>query len=61
MDRDRVAKFLDALPDGVSELYCHPATRQWDDFPMPTDYRPIDEYRALIDPQIKEKAASHLI
>lgn len=61
MDRDRVEKFLDSLPDGVTELYCHPATRQWSDHPMPEDYRPIDEYRALIDQQIIKKAASSLI
>jgi len=56
MDASHVADFLDKLPDGVTELYCHPATRSWDDHPMPPDYLCIDEYRALIDPIVKEKA-----
>jgi len=56
MDSARVRRFLDHLPDGVSELYCHPATKAWEDHPMPTDYRVVEEYRALIDPLAKKKA-----
>lgn len=58
MDATHVGDFLDHLPDGVTELYCHPATRRWDDHPMPEDYRVVEEYRALIDPYVKEKAES---
>jgi hopanoid biosynthesis associated protein HpnK len=56
MDADHVLDFLDHLPDGVTELYCHPATRRWDDHPMPADYLVVEEYRALIDPRVKDKA-----
>lgn len=56
MDAAHVADFLDHLPDGVTELYCHPATRRWKDHPMPEDYRMVEEYRALINPAVKEKA-----
>ena len=56
MDAAHVGDFLDHLPDGVTELYCHPATRGWEDHPMPDDYLVIEEYRALIDPVVREKA-----
>ena len=56
MDAAHVADFLGHPPDGVTELYCHPATRRWDDHPMPEDYLVVEEYRALIDPAVKEKA-----
>jgi hopanoid biosynthesis associated protein HpnK len=57
MDAGHVLDFLDHLPDGVTELYCHPATRRWDDHPMPADYQVVEEYRALIDERVKAKAA----
>jgi hopanoid biosynthesis associated protein HpnK len=56
MDCDAVYDFLNALPDGLSEIYGHPATRVWDDYPMPTTYRCIDEYRALIDDRVRDRA-----
>jgi hopanoid biosynthesis associated protein HpnK len=56
MDAAHVAYCLDHLPDGVTELYCHPATRLWDDHPMPADYLCVEEYRALIDPEVIKKA-----
>ena len=37
MDAAHVADFLDHLPDGVTELYCHPATRRWAEHPMPEE------------------------
>ncbi|MTJ83073.1 MAG: ChbG/HpnK family deacetylase [Telmatospirillum sp.] len=52
MDRDRVLGILARLPDGLSELYGHPATGPWTDRPMPPSYRTVDEYRALIDPEV---------
>jgi hypothetical protein len=41
------------LPEGVSELYCHPATRRWSgpDAPAP-GYDPEGELAALLDPEI---------
>jgi len=55
MDAAAVADFLDQLPDGVTELYCHPATRRWEDHPMPEDYLVVEEYKALIDPGVKAR------
>ncbi|OAN51348.1 hypothetical protein A6A04_16360 [Paramagnetospirillum marisnigri] len=50
MTAERVARFLDHLPDGLSEIYSHPATRHWDgDRAMPSHYLVDQEYRALID------------
>jgi len=50
MDLARVASFLDHLPEGLSEIYCHPATGHWGVRPMPSHYQVSAEYRALIDP-----------
>jgi chitin disaccharide deacetylase len=49
MTAERVRHYLEALPDGVSEIYFHPATARpsvW-----PTTYRCDDEAAALIDPE----------
>lgn len=53
MDRDRVSRLIDRLPEGVTELYCHPSTETLTgpDAP-PSDYRPTDEFNALTDPEI---------
>ncbi len=50
MRADRVLRFLDHLPDGVSELYFHPALTRWQTDCFPEHYRCTDEYHALIDP-----------
>ncbi len=52
MDATAVRRILAALPDGLSEIYFHPATRGWEDDPLPPSYRPVDEYKALIDPEL---------
>lgn len=49
MSADKVASFLDALPNGLSEIYSHPATRHWEDRPMPPHYLVAEEYKALTD------------
>ena len=54
MDSGRLSDFIAGLPDGLSEAYCHPATRAWDHYPMPPDYRCVDEYRALADPAVAQ-------
>lgn len=51
MDRERLSAILARLPDGLSEIYGHPATGGWTDRPMPASYRGIDEYRALVAPE----------
>ncbi|HMK67940.1 MAG TPA: hopanoid biosynthesis-associated protein HpnK [Stellaceae bacterium] len=54
MRPERVRRFIAALPDGVSELYFHPATRRWGgDDAWPTNYEPEAEFAALIDPGVK--------
>jgi hopanoid biosynthesis associated protein HpnK len=56
MIEQRVLQLLDHLPDGVTELYCHPATRRWegpDNLPM--HYRPQEEFAALVSPEVRAK------
>jgi hopanoid biosynthesis associated protein HpnK len=46
---------LDHLPDGISEIYCHPATRSWKGSDnLPSGYRPGSELAALLSPAVKE-------
>jgi hypothetical protein len=63
MDRIAIDAFLRGLPNGVTELYGHPATRQWEDHPMPADYKIIEEYRALIRERTRQdyRLASYTI
>ena len=50
----------DSLPPGLNEAYCHPAARPiLGDHPMPPSYRPVDEYRALIDPVVIRTIKEH--
>ena len=61
MIEQRVLAFVDALPDGVTELYGHPATRRWQGADnLPVHYEIVDEYKALISPAVvaKLKAAN---
>jgi hypothetical protein len=44
------------LPQGVSEIYCHPATRRWDGPDnLPASYQPEAEFKALLSPDVKTK------
>jgi hopanoid biosynthesis associated protein HpnK len=53
MDRRRLLAFLDNLPEGVSEIYCHPATGPWQGMePEARGYRVADELAALTDDQV---------
>jgi hopanoid biosynthesis associated protein HpnK len=56
MTEDRVLRLLDHLPEGVTEIYCHPATRRWEgpDAP-PTTYQPEAELKALLSRSVKTK------
>ena len=50
MDRDRMLGFLANLPDGVSEIYCHPATGPWPGVdPAAAGYRFAEELATLTD------------
>jgi hopanoid biosynthesis associated protein HpnK len=48
MTPERINRFLAELPEGVSELYCHPATRKWQAIDgLPDDYQCVEECEAL--------------
>ena len=52
MTAERVREIVERLPDGLSEIYVHPATR--DDYPgHGPAYRHRDELAALIDPGVR--------
>jgi hopanoid biosynthesis associated protein HpnK len=58
MVEERILALLPHLPPGVSEIYCHPATR---DTPalaaaMP-GYRPTAELAALLSPEVRRRVA----
>ena len=59
MTEERVLRLLEQLPQGVTEIYCHPATRRWDgpDAP-PRTYQPEAELEALLSPSVKTKIES---
>jgi hopanoid biosynthesis associated protein HpnK len=54
MTEARVLRLLEVLPEGTTELYCHPATAQTPALArtMP-DYRPADELAALLSPRVR--------
>ena len=55
MRPERLKAFLRALPDGVSELYLHPATRRAGPLDtLPAEYEPEAEYAALIDRTVRD-------
>ena len=56
MTEERFLRLLDHLPQGVSEIYCHPATRRWEgpDNP-PASHQPEAELKALLSPAVKTK------
>ncbi len=49
--------FVDELPEnGISEIYCHPATRQWRGLDaLPADYRCVEEFEAIADPRRRQR------
>ena len=54
MDKGRLVKIFRALPDGVTEVFSHPATGRWDGIdPAAMDYRFEEEYEALLDPDVR--------
>lgn len=57
MTADRLRGLLEHLPDGLVEIYTHPATRN--DFAgHAVDYRYVDELAALTDPAVVDAARS---
>lgn len=58
MDRDRLVSLLAQLPEGVSEVFSHPATRRWAGIePEAEGFRFEDEFKALVDPAVRAAVA----
>jgi len=51
MTSQRLAGVICGLPEGLSEIYLHPATAESYEGSAP-GYRYVDEFRALVDPQV---------
>jgi len=60
MTEARVLRLIDAVPEGVSELYLHPASARTAPLAraMPA-YRHIDELAALLSPAVRASIAAH--
>ena len=60
MKTERVLRILEELPQGVSEIYFHPATRKCPEIQrtMP-EYCHVDELAALTSASVKEAFATH--
>ncbi|MBF0561662.1 MAG: hopanoid biosynthesis-associated protein HpnK [Alphaproteobacteria bacterium] len=57
MGETRIRRFLEHLPDGVSELYCHPATCRWDGVDaLRPDYQCVEEFAAVSSPALRAMA-----
>jgi chitin disaccharide deacetylase len=56
MVESRVLGLIEQLPDGLSELYCHPAAGTWDGPDnLPTHYLPEAELAALLSRAVKRQ------
>jgi chitin disaccharide deacetylase len=52
----RLARLIEHLPPGVSEIYCHPATGRWEGSDnLPASYRCEEEFQALTSTAVKER------
>lgn len=55
MDAERIRRFAARLPDGVSEIYCHPATGRWADIERTVEHYQFErEFQALVSPSLAE-------
>ncbi len=65
MDGDALRRTIAALPDGVSEIFLHPATGRWAEMESEAaGFRFEDEFKALVDPAVRAavaKAGAELI
>jgi len=60
MVEGRMLPLIAQLPDGISELYCHPATRRWEGPDnLPSHYRAEAELAALLSPAVRAKIEAH--
>ena len=55
MTEKRILAYLDHLPDGVTELYAHPAIRTEN---QPQTYGSAEEYHGLVSPAVRAKVAA---
>ena len=54
MNLERLKPILESLPDGVSEVVCHPATRRGPETEDAAyDYQFVEEYRALLHDDVR--------
>jgi hopanoid biosynthesis associated protein HpnK len=54
MTIDTLIRIIPHIPDGITEIYSHPATERWDDIdPAAKDYEFEAEYKALIHARTK--------
>ncbi len=52
----RMLQYLDHVPDGVTEVYCHPATGRWQGIDnLPANYQATEEFAALVSPAVRAK------
>ncbi len=56
---ERILRLIPHLPEGVSELFCHPATATRG--ATPPGFRPTEELRALTSPAVCRRLAEHEI
>lgn len=57
MVRERMLALLQELPNGVTEIFSHPARGAWDGVEAAAaQYRFEDEFQALVDPEVKSAA-----
>ncbi len=55
LDRELLLRILQHLPEGVTEIYCHPATRRCAELDRTmSDYQHEQEFEALISPTVRE-------
>jgi hopanoid biosynthesis associated protein HpnK len=55
MTEARILAYLDNLPDGITELYAHPAMAEED---TGLSYPSFEEYRGLVSPAVRAKVAA---
>jgi hopanoid biosynthesis associated protein HpnK len=56
VDESAMLQFVDTLPEGVIEIYSHPATRRTDVITdAMSDYDNVGEFAALVSPKVKAR------
>ncbi|TAN06428.1 MAG: ChbG/HpnK family deacetylase [Rhodanobacteraceae bacterium] len=60
MDESALLDILRGLPEGVSEIYLHPAIRTEPEISVP-GYRPVAELASLLSPQVRDMIAERCV